>query len=95
MQVFFKTRNGTILPYKAPTLQCSAVVFPDWLLGASSWAKIPTQFPCNNNKNDNNNNNNNDNNNKSNNNNNSNNNSSNNNNNNNNNNKELSFKFLI
>ena len=43
MQVFIKPTNGTMLPCQTFTLHYPAVAFPDWLLGASNWAKKP--FP--------------------------------------------------
>ena len=35
-----------ILPYQAFNLHFPAAVFPDWLLGTSSWAKKAPKFPC-------------------------------------------------
>ena len=42
MQVFFKVRKCTTLPWQAFTLHCSVAAFHDWLLGVSSWTNNPS-----------------------------------------------------
>ena len=42
MQVFFKLRKCTTLPWQVFTLHCSVAAFHDWLLGVSSWTSNPS-----------------------------------------------------